>query len=178
MKQPGINSLKLTAKCSISIDNELDKLWQIISTPGILEVTHPFCEKNEVIQWNGSENKDVIIYFNGRTMYRNFIDWNIGQGYKLLIGHNELADAMVTWSIEEIQNESVLSIDIELYLDHSLRHLPKVLRKIIGRIYLVPTMKSYLDSVLSGFKYFAETGDKVVKNQFGYNHLFSTHSNL
>ena len=109
-------------------------------------------------------------------MQRKFIDWNEGKGYQLLIGQNELTDALVTWSIEESLNHSLLSINIVLYLDNSLAHIPKVFRRIIGQFYLAPMMKSYLNSVLAGFKFFSENKQRVTKNQFGYNHLFSTRS--
>ena len=64
--------------------------------PGILEKTHPFCRTNAIIRWDCESSIDTIVYYNGRTMQRNFIDWNEGQGYQLLIGQNELADALVT----------------------------------------------------------------------------------
>jgi len=178
VEKPRIKSSTATIERSICIDIELAKLWEIISTPGILEKTHPFCQTNDIIRWDCESSIDTIVYYNGRTMQRNFIDWNEGQGYQLLIGQNDLADALVTWSIKQSQNHSILSIHLVLYLDNSLAHIPKLFRGIISRLYLAPMMKSYLNSVLSGFKYFAETGDKVVKNQFGYNHLFSTHSNI
>ena len=176
LQTPSLKSLTATIECSICIDIEPAKLWAIISKPGILEKTHPFCKKNEVIRWNREKSIDTIVYYNGRKMQRNFIDWNEGKGYQLLIGHNELADALVTWSIKESHNHSILSIGIVLYLDNSLGHIPKVLRKIIGHLYLYPIMKSYLNSVLSGFKFFSEKNKTVTKNQFGYNQLFSTKS--
>ena len=133
-----------------------------------------FCQKNEVISWNRADSIDTILYYNGREMERNFIKWDEGKGYQLLIGNEEMADALVTWTIGEFKNYSNLTINIVLYLDQSLGHIPKVFRRIIGHVYL--TLKSYLNSVLSGFKFFCEKGQSVTKNQFGYNQLFSTKS--
>lgn len=176
MKKPGIELLSTSIERSVYIDIEPAKLWTIISKPGILEETHPFCQNNEVVQWDCERSIDTIVYYNNRTMRRKFIDWNEGKGYQLLIGQNELTDALVTWSIEESLNHSLLSINIVLYLDNSLAHIPKVFRRIIGQFYLAPMMKSYLNSVLAGFKFFSENKQRVTKNQFGYNHLFSTRS--
>ena len=174
MEKPSTKSLTTTIESSICIDVELAKLWEIISMPGILEATHPFCQTNEVFKWDCESRIDTIVYYNGRTMQRNFIDWNEGQGYQLLIGQNEGADALVTWSIKKSQNHSILSIDLVLFLDNSLAHIPKVFRGVISRLYLAPMMKSYLNSVLLGFKFFSEKNQRVTKNQFGYNQLFST----
>ena len=176
MHKPNLKSNIRTIECSMCIDIEPAKLWEIISRPKILEETHPFCQKNEVIRWNRAESIDTILYYNGREMQRNFINWDEGKGYQLLIGHKEMADALVTWTIGEFENYSILTINIVLYLDQSLGHIPKVFRRIIGHVYLTPLMKSYLNSVLSGFKFFCEKGQSVTKNQFGYNQLFSTKS--
>lgn len=176
VEKPISKSLTTTIESSTCIDIELAKLWEIISMPGILEKTHPFCQTNAIIRWDCESSIDTIVYYNGRTMQRKFIDWNEGQGYQLLIGQNELADALVTWSIKQSQKHSILSIHLVLYLDNSLAHIPKLFRGIISRLYLAPMMKSYLNSVLYGFKFFSEKKQKVTKNQFGYNHLFSTKS--
>ena len=148
MEKPSIKSSTTTIDRSICIDIELAKLWEIISTPGILEKTHPFCRTNDIIRWDCDSSIDTIVYYNGRTMQRNFIDWNEGRGYQLLIGQNDLAYALVTWSIKQSQNHSILSIHLVLYLDNSLAHIPKLFRGIISRLYLAPMMKSYLSSVL------------------------------
>ena len=45
---------------------------------------------------------------------------------------------------------------------------------VISSLYLGPTMKKYLKSVLSGLKFYVEQNKVVQKNQFGTNRLFST----
>ena len=75
---------------SISVTQKIDssalELWKIISKPGNLNLTHPFCKKNDIIKWNGKGSKDILIYLNGLTYFRDFTDWNNQKGYSLLIG--------------------------------------------------------------------------------------------
>ena len=75
---------------SISITQKIDssafELWKIISKPGNLNLTHPYCKKNDIIKWNKKGSKDVLIYLNGLTYFREFTDWDNQKGYSLLIG--------------------------------------------------------------------------------------------
>ena len=43
--------------------------------PGILEKTHPFCQTNAIINEFQKVVLIRLIYYNGRTMQRNFIDY-------------------------------------------------------------------------------------------------------
>ena len=56
----------------------------------------------------------------------------------------------------------------------SLIEFYNAINKIIYKTYVSPKLGAYLDSVLCGIKYFSETGNKVSKNQFGYNSMFSS----
>ena len=93
----------------------------------------------------------------------------------MLIGEDDYASAKVNWTIRDYNGTtSSLTINIDLYIDESLGHYSKFIRRIIGRLYLVPKMRAYLKSVVLGFKHYVETDQNVTKNQFGYNALFST----
>ena len=63
-------SISVTKK----IDSSAQELWKIISKPGNLNLTHPFCKKNDIIKWYGKGSKDVLIYLNGLTYFREFTD--------------------------------------------------------------------------------------------------------
>ena len=150
-------------------------LWTVITTAGILEYCHPFCKKNDVKVWPGEGSEDSIEYFNGRILKREFTRWRAEKGYTLLIGEDDYASAKVNWTIRDYNGTtSSLTINIDLYIDESLGHYSKFIRRIIGRLYLVPKMRAYLKSVVLGFKHYVETDQNVTKNQFGYNALFST----
>ena len=65
------------------IDASVDELWEIISKPGNLNYVHPYCKKNEIIEWSGEGSKDVLIYLNGLTYFREFTSWDKQIGYSL-----------------------------------------------------------------------------------------------
>ena len=158
----------------MSIGVPVEKLWKLISMPENLNLCHPYCKKNTVQNWGGIGAKDTLEYYNGLTLVREFLEWNEGQGYKLIIGKNELATARVTWRVTELTKESSeLSISIELLPDVALRRFAPWLRVLIRRFYFIPKMKHYIHNVVQGFKYYAEHETPVSKNQFGYNPMFS-----
>lgn len=150
------------------------QLWEVITTPGILERCHPFCEKNEVLQWPGIGAKDTITYYNGVVLHRYFTKWEQGKGYELYIGRGRYAAAKVLWEIHpETKTTAKLAITIELFRTIALQRYPKVFRGLISTFYFTPNMQKYIQSVGKGFKYYLETGASVEKNQFGNNPLFS-----
>ena len=113
----------------MSIGVPVEKLWKLISMPENLNLCHPYCKKNTVQKWGGIGAKDTLEYYNGLTLVREFVEWNEGRGYKLIIGKNELATARVTWSVTELTKESSeLSISIELLPDVALRRFTPWLR--------------------------------------------------
>ena len=55
-----------------------DELWELISRPGNLNECHPLCRTNEALEWQDDNHSDRLVYLNGRTYVRQFINWNIG----------------------------------------------------------------------------------------------------
>ena len=155
------------------------KLWSIISSPENLNYCHPFCKKNTVKHWPGKGSEDVLEYYNGLILQRHFTLWKDGIGYELLIGNGKIATAKVVWTITEITRESSeLSITINILADVALRKYPKPSRWFLKKFYFLPNMSKYVKAVVQGFKFYAETGIPVEKNQFGYNQLFSTRTKI
>ncbi|NRB63907.1 MAG: hypothetical protein HRU40_12930 [Saprospiraceae bacterium] len=150
------------------------QVWHAISAPGNLNGTHPFCKSNQVKKWNGVGSVDTIEYFNGVRLKRIFTEWTEGKGYELIIGYGKQAVAKVDWEVTA-KSEQAADLIIRIHLIPSivLKRYPKVFRSLLSKIYLVPTMKKYVESVVKGFKYHIETGQKVQPNQFGYNRMFS-----
>ena len=168
-------NFKWPISSSINIDASVSDVWDAITTPGNLNDCHPFCEKNTVVNWSEETSKDIILYYNGRELERNFFDWEIEEGYKLMIGRPGGRQTEVHWEINPIaisgKEKSVLRIT--LLVPH-LQNTSVLIRWAPHFFYIRPKMKKYLDSVLQGFEYFIKTGKPVVRNQFGSHSWFSS----
>ncbi|MCH2082949.1 MAG: hypothetical protein MK226_11210 [Saprospiraceae bacterium] len=168
----GLKTQKVYAQVKVNASSE--EVWKVISMPGNLNYCHPFCKSNQVEKWGGIGAIDFIEYYNGLHLKRIFKEWNEGKGYELIIGNGKQASAKVKWEIKPInEGESYLVIRINIIPSIALKPYPKILRGIISKLYLMPNMRSYLSSVVNGFKYYIETGKEVKVNQFGYNKMFS-----
>ena len=77
-------------------------LWKEISRPGSLNDTHPFCRSNKAITWNLEEHKDELVYLSGLTFIRQFVIWNEGEGYQLIIGEKGGPQSSVKCEIESL----------------------------------------------------------------------------
>ena len=83
-----MKSIKTNSPISVkqSFDVSSDALWELVSAPGNLNDSHPFCKSNEAIQWDEEGHIDRLVYLNGRTYIRQFLTWDEGEGYTLRIG--------------------------------------------------------------------------------------------
>ncbi len=155
-----------TLETSISKSN----LWNIISSPSNLELFHPFCEKNPTISWPGLNSTDQIYYYNGLILQREFIEWNEGQGYDLLIGEEGGPKSFVSWKINEIEDRSRLSVSV---YPHIYNRGNKLINFTPFTLIVKPSLTSYINSVMMGLEYYIKMGIKVKKNQFGGHSYFS-----
>lgn len=163
----------ITASREIKASSE--NIWTVISNPGNLVDSHPFCEKSIVDVWPGVGAKDTIHYYSGWVMHREFSTWIDGVGYDLTIGREGGRKSYVSWRITpEQENNSILSIT--LYLD-TLQNIPVAIRWLPYLASLRPNMQTYLESVVKGFEWFITTGKPVTKNQFGSHPWFSPENN-
>ena len=51
-------SITVTKKISSS----KKELWNHISSPAYLNLSHPFCKENKVINWEDNNRSDILIY--------------------------------------------------------------------------------------------------------------------
>jgi len=166
-----VNSI-ISKKLTIDVNRQY--LWKIISLPGQLHLFHPFCKVNEVKKWEKEKSVDFIEYYNNKVLKRKFFDWEEEIGYKLIINDLKKDIAEVHWNLFNSRESKIdLSIKVQI-LDAAFKKFPNAINKIILKTYVSPKLGAYLDSVLCGIKYFSETGNKVSKNQFGYNSMFSS----
>lgn len=159
---------KVTVKKKIN--SNLDDLWNLISKPGHLNLVHPFCKSNYVINWPGSNSIDVLVYLNNLTFYRKFRKWDYKKGYELLIGKKNGEQSYVKWKISS-ENESIF-LSIEVY-PYFFKGVPKILSWIPFNIFIRPKLTRYLDSVISGINWHLDNNEKVPPNFFGKHQWFS-----
>ena len=158
---------------AFSLDYPISKnqLWQLISQSGNLNQCHPFCLENEVINWDEKSHIDRLIYLNGLTYIRRFLNWEEGEGYDLLIGKEAGPQSYVVWEISELgEGKSSLKITVYPYLLTKMNRLVSFLPFFL---YIRPKLKSYLKSVLNGFLYYSTNKEPVPRNYWGKHSWFS-----
>lgn len=154
-----------------SIEAPVDQVWIAISTPGNLELAHPFCERNPVTVWGVDESCDQVQYVNGRVFERRFSRWIEGAGYDLAIGEEGGTTSLVSWRLKAVGGSAcTLSITVVPYL---LQSWPDGLGLVPHALYVRPLLRRYLSSVVGGFEWFVIRGKPVPKNAFGTHPWFS-----
>ena len=156
---------------SISLKNQREDIWKAISSHGNLNLFHPFCHTNKVIEGDKySIKKDILIYLNGVVFEREFYQWDEMNGYELMIGKKNGKKSKVVWKISKTKNYTSLIINVFPYKTDKINTL---LYPFVFYFYIKPKLKSYLKSVLKGLKFYLYNNQKVVKNQFGRHSWFS-----
>ena len=64
----------------LKINGSVDDLWDIISRPKNLELIHPFCKSNQIVNWEDGKYEDILVYHNGLTFIRKFLNWEEKKG--------------------------------------------------------------------------------------------------
>ena len=155
---------------SLTYDCSVESLWEIISSPNYLNLVHPFCKENSIIQRSNEHHEDKIIYLNERTYIRRFVSWRNLEGYDLWIGDSNKNQSFVEWRLEKVGTGSKLTITVYPFL---LSSWPKVFSFLPYFLYINIKLKSYLFSVLSGIEWYVQKKTPVPKNQFGRHSWFS-----
>lgn len=138
-----------------------EKVWQLISSPGMLTEYHSFVSQNPVEKWPGVGSKDRIHYFSGLILEREFTAWIDGVGYDLNANTEEGLRYQVFWRITSGEDgQAILSISIKPYSEDRFDQYSRLLGK-------------YLEQVLKGCEYYLRTGEPVSRNQFGSHRFFS-----
>jgi len=151
----------MIVQSQLEINKQSNIVLNLIKSPNNLEKFHPFCKKNIVIKWDGKNSEDIVIYHSKKKYIRKFYEWN-ENGYKLEIFEDrKLAD--ITWIVNDFNSKSIIKIKAKLYLPYKY----KLINRIIFNIYVKYVLKSYLNSVVKGLKYYLETNKTVSNNQFG-----------
>jgi hypothetical protein len=146
-------------------------VWNVISSPGMLPLYHPFCEANPVQHWAGPGSADEIRYFSGWVLQRRVTDWFDDVGFNVEVGRPGGGRSAVSWRLAEVA-ERRTRLTITVY-PHTLQHLPVAVRWLPHLVKLRPTLSSYLESVLRGLEWFVTMKEPVRRNQFGPHPWFS-----
>ena len=62
LMQNEIKKFNWKISCNKEINVSVDRLWGLITRPSNLELFHPFCKKNPIRKWPGSESIDEVHY--------------------------------------------------------------------------------------------------------------------
>ena len=155
----------------IKINSSKDLIINLIKSKNNLEKFHPFCLKNEVINWDKENSIDYVYYFSGKKYKRKFIRWN-NDGYELEI-YEDRKLAKISWSVLVNGDQSIVSIQAEPYLPYK----SKLINIIIFHIYVKYMLTSYLNAVLNGLKFYIENNIIVKEDQYGKHRWYSAYSN-
>ena len=147
------------------------EVWEAISTPKNLERCHPFCAKNPVHVWHGSDSQDEVHYLSGLVFERRFLRWIEGVGYDLEIGRRGGRTSSVSWRISSIDDQNCV-LRIAVY-PHVLQKVPTAIRWLPHMIRLRPMLKLYLKSVVRGFEWYVTRNEVVPRDKFGKHPWFS-----
>lgn len=147
------------------------KAWAMMSKPGGLVRWHPFMKTNTTEHWDGVGSKDHLLYINGFTYDREVVGWREGVGYDLKVTENGKRECASYWQITPIdETRCVLRITGEVKF---IKKLPLPIRWALLEFKMKPVFKQYLEQILEGFAYHAETGEQVMPEQFGPHPIFS-----
>ena len=155
----------------IKLNISKDKLWEIVTSPGHLKKYHPYCRSHEGPSITEVGSKDVAIFYNGKVLNREIIDFKIKSFYKIQITSDDDNDTRVQFSIqEEGPNCCYFYIAIET---NAYRNIPRPIWYLIARFQALPLYGKYFYSQLKGLEFYVNTGEKVRKNQFGSHRIIS-----
>ena len=164
--------MRLVVSQEKKIESSVKNLWDLISSPGHLNLVHPFCKTNEAIQWNKKIRKDMLVYLNGLRYFREFHKWDINKGYTLEIGTKRGKKSEVEWQIRSCKSETFLKISVKPYL---FENYPRPIYNILFYLIVKPMLNSYLKSVISGINWYLVNKKPVPRNNFGKHFWFSSY---
>ncbi len=152
-------------------DVSAKKALDIISVPGGLTHWHPFMEKHTTERWDGVGSNDHLTYYSGFEYDREVVTWIDGVGYDLRVTENGKRECTAIWRIIPVdETHCILRISGAVPF---IKKLPFPIRWALLEFKMKPVFSDYLERILKGFAFYAETGKKVKKNQFGPHPIFS-----
>ena len=97
-------------RISTIINTSLDRVWEVTSTAGNLENTHPFCQQPRVSSGVGAHDEAALP--GGWVYHRHFTHWTDRTGYELDIGAIG-EETSVSWHLHPLDDEhTCLTIEV------------------------------------------------------------------
>ena len=155
----------------VELNSPKSKILNLIREPGNLNKYHPFCKKNEIINWPGNGSVDHLEYHNGMKFNREFYNWT-DNGYDLRIGGKRNM-AIVNWVVEGDESGSSLRVRINPNIKNYIPIENRLIQRLFWFLYIKPMLQSYINHVIKGFNHFMKTETNVLPNQFGTHRWFS-----
>ena len=158
------NSVSLTG--TIFIEKSGAHVWDILTTPGHLELVHPFCKFHKKVAWDTVGQEDSGEFYSGEKMNRKLIYINKGVSYTMELTGRKQKKTTTTFHIKENKESSGIDFSVSL-ITGAFNKMPRPFWKIYIQKKVEYNLESYLSSLLNGIKFYSETGIPVTKNQFG-----------
>lgn len=169
--------LAATAPIEVSrqINADASDVWAVISETGNLTNVHPFCASNDVERWPGPNSRDHVHYYSGIHYQRDVLEWSEGVGYDLAVGPPSGKIAIARWSLQPNgQGGCRFGIEVTSFVRSDVSAQARALYE---EEVIKGAIPPYLDGVVQGVAYYAETGTPVVRNQFGAHEIYSPATN-
>ncbi len=153
------------------IEASAEKTWNIIALPGGLTLFHPYMKKHTAESWNGVGSKDHVTYYSGLEYDREVVKWIEGTGFDLKVAENGKREITVIFRITPIDDQRC-KLRVTIQADF-IKSFPSPIRWALLKFKMRPIFIPYLYQVQKGLAYYAETGQKVKRNQFGPHPIMS-----
>ena len=148
-----------------------ERIWDIIALPGGLTLFHPYMKKHTAESWNGVGSKDHVTYYSGLEYDREVVKWIEGTGFDLKVAENGKREITVIFRITPIDDQRC-KLRVTIQADF-IKSFPSPIRWALLKFKMRPIFIPYLYQVQKGLAYYAETGQKVKRNQFGPHPIMS-----
>lgn len=151
---------------TLYIEKPVAHVWEVITTPGYLELVHPFCKFHEKVAWNTVGQVDSGEFYSGEKLTRKLTQITKEEGYEMDVIGNKNKKSKIIFSLKK--NTTLKGTDFSIHLTtQAFNKMPRPLWKIFIKRKVESNLEVYLSSLLNGIKFYAETGIPVTKNQFG-----------
>ena len=146
-----------------------EAVWREMARPGHLADCHPFCARNEPQRWPGAGARDAVHYHNGKLLYRNFLTWEEGRAYAVVVTDSRERRVLeAEFSVSPAPDDPAQSVMRIAGRGVPGRLLPDALRRLVWRLCERALMERYFDHVIRGFEHHLLTGQRVRRSQFGW----------
>lgn len=163
------NDVLIESQLELKVDSQ--KVWNLLSSVGHLEIVHPFCQHHSSKKWKGLGDQDLFVFYNEKAFQRTVVDWKEGVSFTLDLKDETDYEQIVTFKVEKSNRIGNSFISIIFRTNSYAGIIDNWDTYCEDK--LVPDQQFYFGSLLKGFKHYLETGQKVKRNLFGKHPVYS-----